>query len=299
MIHSVWIKELRAPFLLLPAIFVPVGLAMAWNAGSFTLQTAVLTLVGVLSLHASVNVLNDYFDFRSGIDLATTPTPFSGGSTVLPAKELTPTSVLYAGVAFLATGLGIGSYFLYSFSFNPVLIAIIAIAAVSVVGYSPLISRFGMGELIAGLNFGPLLLLGTYYLETRTVAVEPILVGIALGILVAGILYINEFPDATADSDSGRRHLVVRWGKAKAASRFRILIVSAYLVIVAGVIAGLVTPFAILSLLAFPKAWSATKILGQNYEKTMELIPGMAATVVATLLTGALLFVAYAALRFI
>ena len=216
MIHSVWIKELRAPFLLLPAIFVPVGLAIAWNAGSFNIMTAVLTLVGVLSLHASVNVLNDYFDFRSGIDLATTPTPFSGGSTVLPAKELTPTSVLYAGVAFLATGLGIGSYFLYSFSFNPVLIAIIAIAAVSVVGYSPLISRFGMGELIAGLNFGPLLLLGTYYLETRTVAVEPILVGIALGILVAGILYINEFPDTAADRESGRRHLVARWGKARA-----------------------------------------------------------------------------------
>ncbi len=299
MVHTVWIKELRAPFLMLPAIFVPVGLAMAWDAGSFSLLTAVLTLVGVLSLHASVNVLNDYFDFRSGIDLATTPTPFSGGSTVLPAKELTPTSVLYGGVAFLVTGLGIGFYFVYSFSFNPVLIAIISIAAVSVVGYSPLISRYGVGELFAGLNFGPLLLFGTYYLQTRKVAVEPILVGIALGILVACILYINEFPDTTADEESGRRHLVVRWGKAKAASRFRIFIVSAYLVIVAGVIASLVTPLALLSLLAFPKVWSATKILRQNYEKTMELIPGMAATVMATLLTGALLFVAYAALHFI
>lgn len=299
MVFAVWIKELRAPFLLLPAVFVPVGIAMAWDAGSFNLQTAVLTLVGVLSLHASVNVLNDYFDFRSGLDLATTPTPFSGGSTVLPAKELPPTSVLYAGVAFLAAGLGVGFYFIYASSFNPVLVAIIAIAAISIVGYSPLISRFGMGELIAGLNFGPLLLLGTYYLQTRTVDVEPILVGIALGILVAGILYINEFPDTTADRESGRRHLVVRWGKARAASRFRILIVSAYLVVVAGVATRLVTPFALLCLLAFPKAWSATKTLSQNYEKTMELVPGMAATVVATLMTGILLFAAYFALHFL
>ena len=153
MVHNIWIKELRAPFLLLPTIFVPVGVAIAWNRGSFDLLTAILTLVGVLSLHASVNVLNDYFDFRSGIDLATTPTPFSGGSRVLPANELTPKNVLSAGILFLGTGLVIGSYFVYRFTFNPILIGIIAIAAVSVVAYSALISKWGIGELIAGLNF--------------------------------------------------------------------------------------------------------------------------------------------------
>jgi 1,4-dihydroxy-2-naphthoate octaprenyltransferase len=298
-LQNIWFKEVRAPFLLIPTIFVPVGLAMAWDQGSFNLLTAILTLIGALGLHASVNMLNDYFDFRSGLDLATTPTPFSGGSRVLPAKALTPNGVLCAGILTLGLGLGIGSYFVYSFAFDPVLVAILAIATLSVVGYSPLISHWGLGEFAAGLSFGPLLVFGTYYLQTHMVAVEPILVGTSLGILVAGILYINEFPDATADQQAGRRHLVIRWGKDKAASRFRILIFSAYGVIVLGVATGSVSPIALVSLLTIPKAWTATSILGMNYDKVMELVPAMAATVMITLMTGLLLLLGYIGLHFV
>ncbi len=293
MAHSIWIKELRAPFLLLPTIFVPLAVAIAWTHGSLDTLTAILTLAGVVSLHASVNVLNDYFDFRRGLDLATTPTPFSGGSTVLPAKELTPNSVLYAGVLFLGIGLAIGSYFIYRFAFNPILIGIVGIAALSAVAYSPLISRWGAGELLAGLNFGPLLILGAYFVQTGRIDLEPIIVGTSLGVLVGCILYINEFPDTDADEQTGRRQLVVRWGKVKAASRFKVLVATAYLVLVIGVVGGFLTPFALMSLIALPKAWTATKILSRNYDKIGELIPGMASMVLATLWTGVLLFLGY------
>jgi 1,4-dihydroxy-2-naphthoate octaprenyltransferase len=207
--------------------------------------------------------------------------------------------VLYGGVAFLALGVGIGSYFLIRSAFSPVLLGMLAIVVVSVVGYSTVISRWGVGELAAGLNFGPLLMLGTYFVETGRLALAPLFVGTTLGILVAGILYINEFPDTVADEKTGRNHLVIRWGKRKAASRFRVLIASAYGVIVVGVVAGIVTPLALISLLALPKAWSGTRVLAKNYEGTMELIPGMASTVMATLLTGCLLLVAYVVLHFV
>jgi len=297
--HSIWIKEVRAPFLLLPVVFVPVSLAMSWDAGFFNPTTALLTFVAAVSLHASVNVLNDYFDFRSGIDLATTPTPFSGGSRVLPAQELTPVAVLYGGVAFLGAGAAIGVYFLVTSAFSPILAAILAVVVVSVVGYCTVISRWGLGELAAGLNFGPLLFIGTYYIQTGRLVAEPIIVGTTLGILVAGILYINEFPDTVADERSGRRHLVIRWGKRKAAYRFRVLIAGSYAVLILGVVAGIVTPLALISLVALPKAWSGTGVLVKNYDKTMELIPGMASTVMATLMTGALLLVAYLLLHFV
>jgi len=296
---NIWFKEVRAPFLLIPAIFVPVGLAIAWDHGGINLLTALMTLIGALAMHASVNMLNDYFDFKSGLDLATTRTPFSGGSGVLPAGKLTPTSVLYAGLGTLGIGLGIGLYFVYSLAFDPVLITILALATLSVVGYSSLISHWGLGELMAGASFGPLLVLGTYYLQTRAVTAEPILVGTSLGILVAAILYINEFPDTPADEQTGRRHLVVRWGKSKAAYRFQIVMASSYAIIVGGVVAGLVTPLALISLLALPSAWSACRTLNRNYDKTNELIPGMASTVMATLLTGVLVFVAYVVMHFI
>lgn len=278
---------------MLPAIFVPVGLATAWTHGYFNSLYAILTFVGVVSLHASVNVLNDYFDFRSGIDLATTPTPFSGGSTILPSKLMAPHSVLGMGILFLGVGVGIGSYFVYQFSFDPLLIAIVAIAALSIVSYSPVTSKLGIGELVVALNFGPLLLLGTYYVQARAISAEPIIVGLPLGILTAGILYVNEFPDMDADKSKGREHLVARWGKAKAASRFRILIYSAYLVTIVAVVLRLVSPAALFSLLTLPKARTTVKLLSQNYDKVMELIPGMASMVFTTLYTGLALLAGY------
>ncbi|HEV2226165.1 MAG TPA: UbiA family prenyltransferase [Nitrososphaerales archaeon] len=291
--HNIWIRELRAPFLLLPAIFVPVGLLMAWSQGFFNPFYAVLTLAGAMSLHASVNVLNDYFDFTSGIDLVTTPTPFSGGSTILPSKLLTPKSVLSGGLLFLLIGAGVGAYFVVEFAFNPIILLITGLAVVSILAYSSLLSKWGIGELVTGLNFGPLLLLGTYYVQTRTLAVPPLLIGTVLGILTACILYINEFPDVDADSSKGRRDLVVRWGRQAAASRFKALLASAYVILVLSVVSGLITPLALLGLLTIPKARSAARILDSTEGEALGLIPGMASMVMTTLFTGVLLAATY------
>ena len=156
-----------------------------------------------------------------------------------------------------------------------------------------------MGELLVGLNFGPLLLLGTYYVQTHTITAQPIIVGIPLGVLTAGILYVNEFPDTEADVRNGRYHLVARWGKARAAKRFKALVAVAYAVPIVGVLAGLVTPFALISLATLPKALTTSKLLGQNYDKVQELIPAMASMVMTTLLTGILFVVAYLAVGLI
>jgi len=293
--HGVWIKELRAPFLLLPVVFVPLGLAIAWSAGHFDLFNALLTLVGAVCLHASVNVLNDYFDFRSGIDLATSPTPFSGGSTVLPMGLMSAREVLWLGSILLAAGLGIGAYFVFEFAFDPVLIVILAFAAFSVVSYSSLTSKLGIGETVTGLAFGPLLVLGTYYVQVHQLSIVPVIMGLPPGIMTAGILYVNEFPDTDADKSAGRNHLVARWGKVKAASRLRAILASAYAIPIAGVISGAISPFALIALISAPKALATSRLVKQNYDKVTELIPGMASMVMTTLLTGALLCLAYLA----
>jgi 1,4-dihydroxy-2-naphthoate octaprenyltransferase len=129
--------------------------------------------------------------------------------------------------------------------------------------------------------------------QTRTIAIEPILVGLPLGILTAGILYVNEFPDTDADKSKGRNQLVARWGKAAAAARFKALMAAVYLIPVAGVLAGAVSPVALLVLVTLPKAWTTVKLLGQSYDKVMELIPGMASMVMTTLFSGVALLAGY------
>ena len=301
---GVWAKELRIPFLSLPVIFVPLGIMVALSDGFFNLNYGILTLIGVVSLHASVNVLNDYFDYKSGIDTTTTPTPFSGGSRVLPEKLLTPNAVLIAGVVLLLIGSSIGLYFLNLFNFDITLLGIILISIFSVILYSPVLSKFALGEFFVFLNFGPLLFTGIYFIQSNgLINIEAIIVGSIVGLMTTGILYINQFPDTVADKSKGRLHIVARLGKKRAVNLYNYMMGASYVIILVSSI----TPFiigigipltCIIALITFsltPKGnfRTASNILGKEYEKIMELIPAMGNTVMTTLQTGILLLIGY------
>ncbi len=105
---------MRVPFLILAPACVLVGLGTAvWTAGRVNVPHFLLVLVGGVAAHVSVNALNEYFDFRSGLDSRTQRTPFSGGSGTLPAKpELAP-SALATGLVALAITALVGVYFLW------------------------------------------------------------------------------------------------------------------------------------------------------------------------------------------
>ena len=291
---EVWAKELRIPFLSLPIIFVPLGITVALLDGYFNLVYGILTLIGIVCIHASVNVLNDYFDFKSGIDTATTPTPFSGGSRVLPENLLTPRSVLIGGIILLAIGSLIGLYFLYIFNFPPLLIALISIAIITSVAYSPVLSKIGVGEVFVFLNFGPLLFTGVYYIQSGgLISTEAIVVGSIVGLMTTGILYINQFPDTDADKSKGRFHLVARLGKQRAAGIYKYIVNASYVIIILGIVTFTIPPTTIIALITIPKFRVANTILQKEYEKIMELIPAMGNTVMGTIQSGILLLVGY------
>ena len=291
---EVWAKELRIPFLSLPAIFVPLGITVALLDGYFNLVYGILTLIGIVCIHASVNVLNDYFDFKSGIDTATTPTPFSGGSRVLPENLLTPKSVLIGGIILLAIGSLIGLYFLYIFNFPPLLIALISIAIITSVAYSPVLSKIGLGEVFVFLNFGPLLFTGVYYIQSGgLISTEAMVVGSIVGLMTTGILYINQFPDTDADKSKGRFHLVARLGKKRAAGIYKYIVNAGFVILILGVVTYTIPPTTIIALATIPKFRVANAILQKEYEKIMELIPAMGNTVMGTIQSGVLLLVGY------
>ena len=109
---SVWLRVIRVRFLLASVIAVMTGLALNWSLnGSIGYFDAILTFAGVMALHASVDLLNDYWDFKRGIDTSTQRTKMSGGSGVLPDGLLKPTQVYAAGIIFLIIGASIGVYF--------------------------------------------------------------------------------------------------------------------------------------------------------------------------------------------
>ncbi len=286
---KIWFLETRPQFLLLSVVLAFLGTSIAWYDGYFHLGYAVLAFVGLLLAHISVNVLNDYFDYRSGVDLATKRTPFSGGSGILPAALLKPRQVFWFGLtAFLLT-LVIGVYFVLTIGW--LLLPLLLVAAVCVLLYTPFILKLRWPEWAPGVGLGALPVLGVYFVQTG--AYLPALVAaIPSGILVHNLLLLNEFPDTEADKKASRKTLPITMGKAKASIVYSVLTVVVYLWIIGGVVAGQMPIFSLIALLTLPLAIKA--IRGALKSPDMgKLVPAMASNVMVVLLTQLLLGIGY------
>ena len=283
---SVWLRVIRVRFLLASIIAVSVGLALHWSQnGSLDYFDVILTFAGVLALHASVDLLNDYWDFKRGIDTKTTRTKMSGGTGVLPEGLLKPSSVYRAGVVFLIIGSLIGSYFVIT---DGILIAIIlGFAILSIYFYSTKIVDSGLGEFFVAVK-GSMIVMGTFFIQSGEVTVESILAGIVIGTLSSLVLFIASFPDHDADKSKGRKTLVIVVGKEKAIKLFWLFPLVSYVVILIGVSVNLFPFLSLISLLSFPLMIKSGLGLQKNYDTIDNLVPFMSSTLQFSRLTGIL-----------
>ena len=283
---SVWLRVIRVRFLLASIIAVSVGLALHWSQnGSIDYLDLILTFAGVMALHASVDLLNDYWDFKRGIDTKTTRTKMSGGTGVLPEGLLKPSSVYRAGVAFLIIGSLIGSYFVMT---HGILIAIIlGFAILSIYFYSTKIVDSGLGEFFVAVK-GSMIVIGTFFIQSGEVNIESILAGIVIGTLSSLVLFIASFPDHDADKSKGRKTLVIVVGKKKAIKLFWIFPLISYVVIVIGVSVSLFPVLSLITLLSFPLIIKSGLGLQKNYDAIDELVPYMSSTLKFSRVTGVL-----------
>lgn len=287
-----WFLETRPQFLLLSVFLVAHGAMLALWQGASDWLLAMLAAIALVLMHASVDVLNDWHDYaRSGIDRQTRRTPFSGGSGFLPAGAISPRGALIFGLSMLSVASAIGLYLVWV-SGRPLLVIGMA-GAVSVVAYTPFLSHVGLGELFAGLGLGTLPVVGTYYLLSGRIDGVAWLSAVPAGLLTYNLLLLNEFPDAEADAAGGRRHMVVLLGKRKAAWLYTCVEIAVYVTVIAGVVAGWLTPWALLSLGAVFFALKAIRGALTEYDSFEGLIPAQAANVAAVLATNALLAVGY------
>ena len=288
---SVWLRVIRVRFLLASVIAVMTGLALNWSQnGSIEYFDALLTFAGVMALHASVDLLNDYWDFKRGIDTKTTRTKMSGGTGVLPEGLLKPSSVYRAGVFFLVLGAVIGSYFVLTYG---ILIAIIlGFAILSIYFYSTKIVDSGLGEFFVAVK-GSMIVIGTFYIQSGEINIESILAGIIIGTLSSLVLFIASFPDHDADKSKGRKTLVITVGKEKARKLFWIFPLFAYGVIVIGVVLNYLPVLTLISLVSLPLIIKSGIGLQKNYDSVDNLVPYMTSTLKFSRLTGILFVISF------
>jgi 1,4-dihydroxy-2-naphthoate octaprenyltransferase len=308
---GMWLGELRAPFFTAAIIPVIAGGVTAWAYfGVFLPLEFFLTLMGAVFLHAGTNVINDYFDYKSGNDTINDEKnqPFSGGSPYLPAGRLSPSSVYATAIVFFAAGSAIGLYLAFAMGLQKgwvvILLGIVGVGA----GYFYVEPRInlcgrGVGELFIGLCFGPLMVFGAFYVQTRSFSIIPLVVGIPIGFLIAAVVYINQFPDYNADRAVGKRNIVVRLGRKKAVRGYHAVIACVYLSIAVAALAGLLrylpahlsvsslSPLSLVALATIPLAVKSSGILNRHYSEHEKLVPAQAFAIATHLLTGLLLCV--------
>jgi 1,4-dihydroxy-2-naphthoate octaprenyltransferase len=288
---SVWLRAIRIRFLLASVIAVSNGLAIAyWKYTTLDPLHAVLTYIGVVFLHASVDLLNDYWDYKRGIDSATKRTKFSGGTGVLPENLLRPRTVYIAGILFLILGASIGAYFV---AIRGITIAVIlSFAVIAIYFYSTRIVNAGLGELFVAIK-GAMIVLGTLYVQNAVLEPAALYGGAIVGILSATVLFINSFPDYEADRSKGRRTLVIVLGRKTASTTFPIFIITAYALIAGGIFLGFTKIYSLITLASIPFAVKSILLLRKDPESIEKMVPAMASAVTYSRITGFLLAISF------
>ena len=214
-----WFVITRAPFL--TAIIIPILVGAAWVVYQglvepFPWDLFLLALFAGISLHVAANTFNDYFDWKSGTDQANNDyfLPYSGGSRSIELGLISEKALFRVAVISLSIASILG--LILALRSGPGILLFGVIGALSSYFYTApplrLAARKGLGELLIGLNFGPLATAGTVYALTGNISAADFLVGIPIGLLTTAILWINQFPDEDSDRATGKINLVPAGG---------------------------------------------------------------------------------------
>jgi 1,4-dihydroxy-2-naphthoate octaprenyltransferase len=276
----------RAPFLLLPPTLVASGAAAAAWDGSFSWLHTFMALIGLVVLHMAVNILNEWSDMRTGIDLDTERTPFSGGSGTLPSGGMSSATALGFGLVCSAIGLGIGLWFIPRI--GTALVPIMILGAVCVLAYSDALARIGIGEIAAGFGLGAGPVLGAALVQGGGLSTAAVAASVPAFFMTFNLLLLNEFPDEDADREGGRKNLVLLLGRRHAALVYAIAAIATPIFIAGSVMIGWLPAPALLGtlpslLLVKPLQWAVG-----DTDKPVP-IPALGANVVWNLATNTLL----------
>lgn len=281
----------RAPFL--TATLVPILIAAAWVAATSALAfnwiAFILALVGGCALHVAANTFNDYFDWKSGADQANNEyfQMFSGGSRAIEMGLISVKGMFRLGVVSSAVALATGVALTAMQGWGILAFGLAGLFSAYFYTAPPLrlVARKGLGELLIGLNFGPLMVAGTVYALTGQVAPVDFLVGLPIGLLTTAILWVNQFPDAPSDAETGKNHLVVVLGKERARYGYALLLATAFAIPVAASAAGVFPIGAALFLLGLPLGIYASVILFRHFE-SRKLVRACSTTIQLHLVAG-------------
>jgi 1,4-dihydroxy-2-naphthoate octaprenyltransferase len=285
---------MRPPFLVLAPACALAGFSVAfWRTdGQINWWFAALCILGAVAAHISVNALNEYFDFKSGLDTRTQRTPFSGGSGTLPANPQAAGYALATGlIALVVVGL-IGIFFAIQRGWLILPLGLLGMLVIYI--YTNWLLKFPLLSLISpGLGFGTLVVMGTDFALTGSYSLVGFLVSLVPFFLVNNLLLLNQFPDVDADKTTNRRNYPITIGRRKSAVIFVAFYALAYLAILVSVFAFKIPYFSLLGLLSLILALPASLCALRNADDLPHLMPALGQNVIVNVLTPVLVAIGF------
>tara|TARA_S200000501_G_scaffold379008_1_gene446250 strand:+ start:64175 stop:65458 length:1284 start_codon:yes stop_codon:yes gene_type:complete len=291
-----WVVIMRLPFLSATIMPILVGAAVAKFMGhGVDWSWLGLTLLGGSLLHIGTNTSNDYFDYLSGTDNLNynySNKGLNGGSRGIQMGLISPIGVRNLTIVIFALSILVGIPLIQKAGMPVLWLGLIGFLSGLFYTAPPFrfSSRKGLGELLIGLNFGPLMVAGSTLVQTGQLLPEAFLAGIPLGFLIAAVVYINEFPDHDSDKATGKNTLIVVFGPEKARVGYVALVSGAFLSIVLLVLNGTFPSLILIALLASYFGLTSIQTLYKYYNNRL-LEPANWGTIIMHSLTGLLLFV--------
>ncbi|MHB8138643.1 MAG: UbiA family prenyltransferase [Smithellaceae bacterium] len=292
-----WMRALRLYFVIPSILPALLGAVIAWAHGyPIHLFHFVLVVIGVTVNHFGLNLVDDVLDYRHAVDLQKGEEKnfFTGGSGVLPEGLLKDTQMLKVAVLFFCMTVVIGVYLTYTCGWPVLVLGLFGM--LSSIFYTVPPIRFGyrgFGEAGLLVNFGPVIVLGSYYVQARAFACEPLIASLVPGFMMWSMIIINEIPDYETDRRGGKWNLVARFGRKPGAVLCGLGLAIAYGVLIIAGLARALSPFVLLGLVSLPFAVKSFAVMKRHLNDPLAMAPANLAMIKVHGLTGAAMIVAY------
>jgi 1,4-dihydroxy-2-naphthoate polyprenyltransferase len=272
----------------LSLVSVTLGTLVAAAEGPLLWGWYLLVCVGIVCFHATANVYNDYFDTRYGVDQPDSPTARYRPQPIL-AGLLTPGQLLSEAIILNTVTLIIGLILTFQRSTFIFWIGFIGFLASLFYTAGPLKYKYrALGEFFVFLMWGPLMVEGSYAVQRQILSLKPLYLSIPFGILVALVLLANNIRDIKNDARQGIKTIAIHLGEKSSLRLYVGLIIAAYLLVIVLVAAGPFSPWCLLIVLSFPKAFSLTRTFMKTVPEAADAITAQFATMFGVLLIAGL-----------
>lgn len=282
---QVWWRLMRPHTL--TASFVPVfiGTAMALFHNQLHIPLFIAMLTASVLIQAATNMINEYFDYVRGLD---NEHSVGIGGTIV-RDGVSPRTVRNLAILFYLFAVAIGVYICMESSWWVAAVGSLSILVSYLYSAGPIpISSTPLGELFSGLFMGPVIIMITYHIQTKMLTMDFILLSISVGLLIGAINLSNNIRDLDGDKEHGRKTLAILLGRPRAIKLLAAIFTAAFVITIALVLLGIVTPWVLLVIFSIPKAVQAVR---QFQGKTLpyEMMPAMRSTAQLNTIFGLLL----------